>query len=156
MRKLILPKSIFFSYRCFLFLFGGLCYGGIEILWRGRTHPSMLLLGGFCFLLFSEIRRLPLLLPLRCLLCALAVTISEYLCGVIVNLWLDWRVWDYSKEVFSLQGQICLKYSLFWLALSLPGFFLCREFDLFCRFLFCHSQKVKLRKQQQLTISTQP
>ena len=34
-----------------LFLTGGLLYAGIEILWRGFTHPAMILVGGAAFLL---------------------------------------------------------------------------------------------------------
>ena len=74
MYRLPLRRWQFALYRLFLCVLGGLLYGSIELLWRGRTHPSMVLLGGFCFLCFAELRRLRLLLPLRCLLGALTVT----------------------------------------------------------------------------------
>ena len=38
-----------------IFLFGGVGYGLIELLWRGRTHPSMVLTGGFCFAIICGI-----------------------------------------------------------------------------------------------------
>lgn len=38
-----------------LFLVGGLLYGSIEILWRGYTHPSMIVVGGIGFLLVGGI-----------------------------------------------------------------------------------------------------
>ena len=34
-----------------VFTAGGLGYGGLELLWRGRTHWSMLLCGGVCAVL---------------------------------------------------------------------------------------------------------
>ena len=40
----------------FLFLFGGVGYGLVELIWRGRTHPSMVITGGICFLLVYGIR----------------------------------------------------------------------------------------------------
>ena len=36
-----------------LFYLGGCAYMGLELLWRGRSHGSMFLLGGFCFLLIG-------------------------------------------------------------------------------------------------------
>ena len=64
--------------RTALFLFvGGISYGLLELLWRGRTHWTMLLLGGVCFLCIGTIRRKGFSLPLRSLLCALIVTALE-------------------------------------------------------------------------------
>ena len=42
--------SMFKSNKKGIFLIGGLGYGLLEILWRGRTHWSMLLTGGVCFI----------------------------------------------------------------------------------------------------------
>ena len=36
-----------------VFTAGGLGYGGLELLWRGRTHWSMLLCGGVCELIHA-------------------------------------------------------------------------------------------------------
>ncbi len=81
--------------RTALFLFvGGISYGLLELLWRGRTHWTMLLLGGVCFLCIGTIRRKGFSLPLRSLLCALIVTALEFLTGCVVNLRLHWAVWD--------------------------------------------------------------
>lgn len=33
-----------------VFLIGGVTYAMIEIMWRGNTHWTMVLLGGLCFL----------------------------------------------------------------------------------------------------------
>ena len=40
------------------FYLGGMAYAGLELLWRGRSHGSMFLLGGLCFLLLGTLRRL--------------------------------------------------------------------------------------------------
>ena len=108
--------------RSALFLFvGGISYGLLELFWRGRTHWTMLLLGGVCFLCIGAIRRKGFSLPLRSLLCALIVTALEFLTGCVVNLRLHWAVWDYSANHFQLLGQVCALYSFLWLLLSLPA-----------------------------------
>lgn len=40
--------------------------------------------------------------------------------GCIFNLGMQLHVWDYSGELGNLAGQICIKYSLVWFALSIP------------------------------------
>ena len=59
-----------------LFYLGGMAYAGLELLWRGRTHGSMFLLGGGCFLALGQLRRLRLPLPLRAIAGSAAVTAS--------------------------------------------------------------------------------
>ena len=86
---------------------GGLLYGLIEILWRGWTHWSMVLCGGLCFLVMYLISGLPLCLMKKCVLS------------------LGWNVWDYSAERLNLLGQICPRFALLWLLLSVPGLWLC-------------------------------
>ncbi|MEG2039431.1 MAG: hypothetical protein RRZ73_06860 [Oscillospiraceae bacterium] len=49
----------------------------------------------------------------------LIILISEFLVGCIVNLWLGWNVWDYSREPFNFMGQICLMFSFLWLLMSI-------------------------------------
>ena len=102
-----------------LFIVGGLGYNLIELLWRGRTHPSMFVVGGLCFELMGVVHtRCRRSVPTRCGLCALGVTVIELISGCILNRWLQWGVWDYSKMRYNLLGQVCLLYSLFWLVLS--------------------------------------
>ena len=43
---------------CFLFYLGGMCYAGLELLWRGFSHGSMFVLGGICFVLVGNLKRL--------------------------------------------------------------------------------------------------
>jgi uncharacterized membrane protein len=105
----------------FVFSAGALGYGALEMLWRGRTHWSMLLLGGVCFVWIYWIsNRLHCALWKRWLLCGGAITVLEFLCGCLVNLRLGWAVWDYSGERWNLLGQICPRFALFWLLLSVP------------------------------------
>ena len=102
---------------CFLFSLGGGLYATLELLWRGRTHGSMFLLGGGCFLLLGKLRRLPMAWPGRMLLGTAAVTAAELFTGLLVNR--NFTVWDYRSLPLNFRGQICLQYSLLWAPLSL-------------------------------------
>lgn len=105
--------------KCFLFCLGGGLYASLELLWRGRTHGSMFLLGGGCFLMLGKLQRLSLPWPVRVLLGAAAVTAGELLTGLLVNR--SFAVWDYRKMPLNFLGQICLLYSLLWMPISLLG-----------------------------------
>lgn len=110
-----------------LFLVGGLIYFWLEVLWRGYSHWSMFLLGGLCFVLcglINEVVPWEMPLPLQMLISAIIITILELFTGCIVNLWLGWQVWDYSKFHFQLLGQISLKSSIVWFLLSSVGIIL--------------------------------
>ena len=103
------------------FLIGGAGYGIIEVIWRGHTHWSMIMAGGICFVIFSEIagrlRRCPLIL--KAAIAALGVTAVELLFGVLFNIVFGMGVWDYSDMPYNLFGLICPAFSLAWLGLSL-------------------------------------
>ncbi len=122
-----MPKAI---ENLVLFLFGGVAYSMIEVLFRGYTHWSMTLTGGLCLVrLFSGVTaRHDEQLPIKCLFGAIVITVLELGAGCILNLWLGWHVWDYSGMVFNLFGQICLPFSALWFFLTIPivwlsGFF---------------------------------
>ena len=105
-----------------LFFFcGGVLYPSLEILFRGRTHPTMALAGALCGLLIYYANALfsHRSLLFRTLLGALSVLLVEFILGVSVNLFLGLAVWDYSGEPLQILGQVCLRYALLWLALSL-------------------------------------
>ena len=51
-------------YTTFNFLVGGFGYVALELLWRGRSHASMFLAGGICFLLLGGLNRVRPRLPL--------------------------------------------------------------------------------------------
>ena len=104
-----------------LFLIGAFAYCGIEIIWRGYTHWTMGMLGGTCFILIGLINNSRFfyhLMPFReqMVLGGLIVTVMEFIAGCILNLWLGLGIWDYSQMPFNLCGQICLPYTILWIA----------------------------------------
>lgn len=117
----------------FLMGAGGLSYAGIELLWRQRTHWSMMLTGGACFLsLYKLYGRFPRLsVPEKCVLGSCIITSIEFAVGCIVNLKLGWKVWDYSSMPMNLLGQVCLLYSVLWGALCIPISSLCKKISLY-------------------------
>lgn len=106
-----------------LFYLGGSAYMTLEFLWRGRSHSSMFLLGGSCFLVMGQLnRRLQLPLAAKLLVSAGAITTLELLTGLLVNR--DFSVWDYRRMPYHYLGQICLNYSLLWIPVSFGGILL--------------------------------
>lgn len=106
----------------FLFLFGGFAYGGIEILFRGYSHISMLVAGGICFLLIgllNEVFSWDMAIISQMAISAVIVTGVEFTIGLIVNVWLKLDVWDYSKQPYNIMGQVCLLFTNIWFFLSL-------------------------------------
>ena len=112
-----------------LFTLGGGGYYGLELLWRGRSHSTMFLLGGACFLLMGRVdedgSRLPL--GVRMGLGALICTAGELLFGLLFNR--NYSIWDYRELPLNLGGQICLWYSGLWLMLSAGAMWLYRRCD---------------------------
>lgn len=112
-----------FIYNLILGLIGGFLYYGLEILYRGYSHYTMIILGGICFfiigLLNENIFNWDMSIPSQMLFSSIIITLLELLFGIILNLWLELDIWDYSKEPYNLFGQICLLYSVFWHWLSL-------------------------------------
>jgi len=103
-----------------MFLFGGVGYGIIELLWRGHTHITMIFAGGVCFLVFELIAKKMKDRPiwLKATLGALAVSSVELLFGIVFNLALGLDVWDYSSVPLNFLGQICLPFAFLWAGLS--------------------------------------
>lgn len=114
MKKRVRNFSVFF-------VLGGVGYALIELLWRGKTHWSMMVAGGLCFACFSFIAKkcTRMCLVLKALLCSLAVTVIELAFGIVFNICLRMRVWDYSHLPLNLLGQICPLFSFFWAVLGL-------------------------------------
>ena len=108
-------------------LTGGLLYIVVEMIWRGRSHWTMFVLGGVCFLalgLINEVLSWDTPLWKQVLIGACLITGLEFLTGCIVNLWLGWNVWDYSDIPGNVLGQICPQYFILWLPVSLAGIML--------------------------------
>ena len=123
------------------FAIGGVVYPILEIFWRGYTHFSMAMLGGVCFALiyFINGKFRHCKATFRAFLCACVISALEFFCGVVVNIFLRLDVWDYSREVFNLYGQICLSYCILWYFLSL----LCCPVCYFLKKLFIKWRKEK-------------
>lgn len=105
-----------------LFMVGACTYFGIEVVFRGFSHWSMWVLGGLCFIsigLINELFSWETPFYLQCIIGAIIVTSLELLTGYIVNIWLDWNVWNYSHLPCSFfNGQINLFFSMIWCVLS--------------------------------------
>ena len=104
------------------FLLGGVGYGLIELMWRGRTHVSMVLTGGACLVAICAVneKMRGKNIFLRAAVCAAAITAAEFAVGMVVNRWLHLSVWDYGDMVGNVLGQICPLYSFLWFLLCVP------------------------------------
>ncbi|MCM1225155.1 MAG: putative ABC transporter permease [Lachnospiraceae bacterium] len=127
-----------------LFAIGGLLYTLIELLWRGRTHWTMFIVGGICFVLIGLINDefgwdMPLVKQMA--ISALLITMFELYVGIALNKGYKLNIWDYSNMPFNLWGQICLPYSILWFLLSLPAIIL----DDYLRYWFFSEEKPKYK-----------
>lgn len=111
----------------FLGWFGGATYVALEVLWRGYSHWTMLVLAAAVFIAIgamNEIWSWQTSLALQVVAGTALATVLEFFCGYIVNLRLGWDVWDYSDMPGNLMGQICPQYTLLWAALVLVAILL--------------------------------
>ena len=111
---------------CVLFYLGGGGYMALEFLWRGRSHGSMFILGGLCFLMVGKLGQFLAKVPLsvQLLLFSAMITFLELLTGLVVNR--EFLVWDYRTAPYNFLGQICLPFSLLWMPVSLGALVLYR------------------------------
>ena len=114
---------------CLLFYTGGAVYLSLELLYRGRSHGSMFLAGGLCFLLIGHLNRVEpkLPLPLRTVAGAVIVTMVELAAGMAVNR--QYQVWDYRDQPGNFMGQICPLFTALWIPLSLAAALLFDRMD---------------------------
>lgn len=101
-----------------LFTVGGAAYVTMELAWRARSHWTMFILGGGCFLAIGQLgrqeRKLPL--PARAVIGSGICTMGELLTGMAFNG--DYRIWDYREAPCNYHGQICLPFTLLWVLVS--------------------------------------
>ncbi len=122
--KLIINKLI---ENTVLWMTGGLLYFYLEIAFRNYSHYSMIVCGGFCFVIVGTIGKYILetesdilkAVALIMFFGALVITTLELFTGIIVNMKLNMGVWDYSSMKYNVYGQICLTYTMIWALLSL-------------------------------------
>lgn len=111
----------------FLYMFGGTAYCTIEMLFRGYTYFSMFVVGGICFLIcgtLNEVCSWDVLLWHQMFVCSVAITVIEYIAGMILNVVLGLEIWDYSNMPLNLHGQICVPFMIAWFFLSAAGIIL--------------------------------
>ena len=104
--------------KAYLFTVGGGIYVSLELLWRGRSHWTMFVLGGGCFLAIGELGKRLENCPrlLRAVAGSGMCTAGELATGLLFNR--DFRIWDYRGMPGNFRGQICLPFSLLWMPLS--------------------------------------
>lgn len=118
------------NYRNFfkIFSIGAIGYSIIELLWRGYTHWSMSVTGGFCFnflyKIFSKMDNKKCKVK-KCICGSIIITASEFISGILFNKILKYNVWDYSDKKLNILGQICPLFSILWCLLCYPVTLLC-------------------------------
>lgn len=104
----------------------GMMYFTIEGLWRipsgGYANIVMLPIGGLCGVLIGSLNQYPKFYNSKIIyqatISTLIVLAIEFLSGIVLNVWLNLNIWDYSEEPLNIMGQICLHYGLLWFLLS--------------------------------------
>ena len=111
-----------------LWFWGGTVYFMLEVVYKTATgHPeriswTMLVVA---ILLTVPVERCGAQLPWACPLwlqavaCAALVTAAELVAGLILNVWLELGVWDYSQLPGNLWGQICPQVAAVWWVICL-------------------------------------
>ena len=123
-----------------LWILGGTLYYGIEILYRGYSHWTMFVLGGICMMFFA-FQGFGDALWKQVLRSIIFVTSCEFITGMIVNKYLGWNVWDYSKMPLDIMGQICLPFTLLFAILCTAGIWLT---NMILHYVF-HEKKASFR-----------
>lgn len=117
--KLLLKYSVLFSY-------GGMLYVCIELMFRGRSDITMMFCGAISFVLIGLLNQIipwKMSLLVQSIICGfLIVTPIEYLFGILFNQ--NFNIWDYRTQLFNVNGQICLLFSILWCLLSVIGIIL--------------------------------
>ncbi len=109
------------------FIIGGAIYFLLEMLVRGRSHWTMVLLGGACFIVCGIIHEKAageIFMWQQMVLCMIVITVLEFAAGIIVNIMLGWNVWNYSGMPFQVLGQICVPFMFLWYIISYPAIIL--------------------------------
>ena len=92
----------------FMFFVMGFIYTNLELMFRNRTHVSMLIVGGLCGALIGLIneKNHDMKMWIQCIMGTLVILAIEFISGYIVNIKLGLNVWDYSGLKFNIMGQI--------------------------------------------------
>ena len=113
-----------------LWTWGGTLYFFMEVVYKtaiGHQDQISWTMIIVAFILCIPLERfgdeLPWEMPmvLQCLISCVAITVTELIAGLVLNVWLGLNVWDYSELPFNFMGQICLQFSALWFVLSFFG-----------------------------------
>ena len=112
-----------------LFIVFGLLYFLIETIWKGHlTHWSMFILAGIVGILIGGINEyIPWEMSFwkQCSIGMIIATIFEGLTGLIVNVWLNLQVWDYSHTPLNFFYHQCsIPFCIAWYGLAALCIFL--------------------------------
>lgn len=113
-----------------LWVWTGTLYFFIEVVWKtanGRPETISWTMLALVIVLAIPLERfgaeLPweMPLPVQATICGLAITIAEFIAGLILNVWLGMGVWDYSGMPGNVLGQVCPQFLLMWIGLAVVG-----------------------------------
>ena len=103
-----------------IFIMGSI-YMVLEGLWRGWTHISMLIVGGIAAFFIGKLNEHPTFYNRKmwqqCIIGTVIILVLEFVSGVILNIWLQLEIWDYSNTWGNILGQICIPYAVMWFLL---------------------------------------
>lgn len=110
-----------------MWTWGGTVYFFMEVFWKTfvsnkpeQISWTMLLLAVF---LCIPVERCGDELPWECplwlqsLVCSSVVLVVEFLAGIVLNIWLQLNIWDYSNLKFNILGQVCPQFFGIWFVL---------------------------------------
>lgn len=118
-----------------LFLSCGFIYCMIEILFRGWSHWSMFVLAGFlgvfCIDSVNNVLSFDCDYIVQILISTILCTIGEGISGIILNVWLQLNVWDYSKMTFGtfFFGQCNVLFCFAWMLIISIIIFYCDAYN---------------------------
>lgn len=118
-----------------LFLSCGFIYCMIEILFRGWSHWSMFVLAGFlgifCIDSINNVLSFDCDYIVQILISTILCTIGEGISGIILNVWLQLNVWDYSKMTFGtfFFGQCNVLFCFAWILIISIIIFYCDVYN---------------------------
>ena len=118
-----------------LFLSCGFIYYMIEILFRGWSHWSMFVLAGFlgvfCVDSVNNVLFFDCDYIVQILISTILCIIGEGISGIILNVWLQLNVWDYSKMTFGtfFFGQCNVLFCFAWMLIISIIIFYCDAYN---------------------------
>lgn len=106
------------------FLAGAILYSSIEMMWRGRTHWTMAVLGGIVYMILNSISvHTPgMSIAVKSILGSGVITLLEFLFGLVLNIKMGLKIWNYENIGYNILGQICPKYTVYWFILCMVAF----------------------------------